>query len=101
MGDQPGADQGLGVDVAVPQGVAAIAEDLHRLAGLQAFQRRRLGIDLVAVDPAVAGEETAVLIFVQAQGGGGGHGHHSGAGVGGFCLGCGGPGRGLQVLARV
>ena len=73
LGHQPGADQGPGVDVAMPQGMAPMGEDLNRLTRLQALQGGRLGIDLVAVDPAVAGEEAAILIFVQAQGGGAGH----------------------------
>jgi hypothetical protein len=55
------------------EGMAAVAEDLDRLAGLEALERRRLGIDLVAVDPAMAGEQAAVLVFVQAQGGWAGH----------------------------
>ena len=73
MGDQAGADQGVGIDVAVAEGMAAVAEDLDRLAGLEALERRRLGIDLVAVNPAMAGEQAAILVFVEAQGGWAGH----------------------------
>ena len=73
VGDQAGADQGVGVDVAMAEGMAAVAENLDRLAGIEALERRRLGIDLVAVDPAVAGEQAAILVFVEAQGGCAGH----------------------------
>jgi hypothetical protein len=47
-----------------------VAQDLHRLAWLQVPQWCGGGIDLVAVDPAVAREQAALLILAQEQGAG-------------------------------
>ena len=72
--DEACRDQGVGVRVAAAQRLAGGVEDLHRLAGLQARQRRARHVDLVAEDPEVARSEPALFAFLQDQGGGVGHG---------------------------
>jgi hypothetical protein len=65
--DQSRTDQGVGIYIAGPQGLAVMGLNDDRLAGLKILQRGDRRIDLIAVHPQVTGTQTALLVFFQTQ----------------------------------